>query len=144
MVEIESNVPVSGRSKYDKYIKTMLDMKDGESFVVHDYKIVDAVRGFGWRKGYNITFRTIAKEKYRIWKSSTNNNLEEDFNKEIKLSPFIKDSAKKLSNQELLVLFLHYQRVIDNINLTTFSDCLWFFAIKEEKNKRELEITDES
>jgi hypothetical protein len=46
----------------------MIDMKKGESFVVNNYKIVDAVRSYAWRKGYKITFRTIAKEQFRIWK----------------------------------------------------------------------------
>ncbi len=68
MIKIEKNIPVSHQSKYDEYIQTMIDMKSGESFIVNDYKIVDAVRGFGWRKGHKVSFRTIAKEKYRIWK----------------------------------------------------------------------------
>ena len=136
--EIESNVPVSSRSKYDKYIKMMLDMKQGESFLVYDFRIVDAIRGFGWRKGLKITFRTIAKEKYRIWKSTPTNKSTKDVNTELKFSPFIKPYTKNLSDQELKVLFLHYQKVIDDINLTTFNDCVWFFAIKEEINKRKI------
>tara|TARA_X000001382_G_scaffold58827_1_gene40429 strand:+ start:433 stop:642 length:210 start_codon:yes stop_codon:yes gene_type:complete len=68
MIEIEKNIPISHQSKYDKYIQAMIDMKSGESFVVNDYKIVDAVRGFAWRKEYKIKYRTIAREKYRIWK----------------------------------------------------------------------------
>jgi|TARA_R110000824_G_C15005012_1_gene656667 hypothetical protein len=68
MIEIEKNIPISKQSKYDKYIQAMVNMKEGESFTVNDYRIVDAVRNYGWRKGLKITFRTIAKEKYRIWK----------------------------------------------------------------------------
>jgi len=68
MIEIEKNIPISHQSKYDKYIQAMINMGKGESFVVNDYKIVDAVRGFGWRKGHKVKFRTIAKDKYRIWK----------------------------------------------------------------------------
>ena len=50
----------------------MVNMKSGESFVVNDYKIVDAVRSYAWRKKHKITFRTIKKfgqkKEYRIWK----------------------------------------------------------------------------
>ncbi len=72
MIEIEKDIPISHRSKYDEYIKAMVNMKSGESFVVNDYKIVDAVRSYAWRKKHKITFRTIKKfgqkKEYRIWK----------------------------------------------------------------------------
>ena len=68
MIEIEQDIPISNQSKHDKHIQAMINMKKGESFVVNNYKIVDAVRSYAWRKGYKITFRTIAKEQYRIWK----------------------------------------------------------------------------
>ena len=68
MIEIEKNIPISHQSKYDEYIKAIINMRSGESFVVNDYKIVDAVRGFAWRKGHKVKFRTIAKEQFRIWK----------------------------------------------------------------------------
>jgi len=72
MIEIEKDIPISHQSKYDEYIKAMIDMKSGESFLTDSYKIVDAVRGYAWRKGHKITFRTIKKfgqkKEYRIWK----------------------------------------------------------------------------
>tara|TARA_R110001599_G_scaffold252017_1_gene452101 strand:+ start:16 stop:225 length:210 start_codon:yes stop_codon:yes gene_type:complete len=68
MIEIEKNIPISHQSKYDKYIQAMINMNPGESFLTDSYKIVDAVRGYAWRKGYKVKFRTIAREKYRIWK----------------------------------------------------------------------------
>tara|TARA_R110002020_G_scaffold380159_1_gene591353 strand:- start:259 stop:468 length:210 start_codon:yes stop_codon:yes gene_type:complete len=68
MIEIDKNIRITHQSKYDKYIQAMIDMKKGESFMVNNYKIVDAVRGYAWRKGYKVSFRTIAKEQFRIWK----------------------------------------------------------------------------
>ena len=67
-IEIEKDIPISSQSKYDKYIQAMIDMKKGESFVVHNYKTLDAVRGYAHRKGYKVSFRTIAREQFRIWK----------------------------------------------------------------------------
>ena len=56
----------------------MVNMRKNESFVVDGYKIVDAVRGYAWKKGHKISFREIEKSydknrrvdniKYRIWK----------------------------------------------------------------------------
>jgi|TARA_X000001382_G_scaffold31179_1_gene20133 sulfur relay (sulfurtransferase) DsrC/TusE family protein len=68
MIKIEKDVHLSARSKYDEYIQAMINMKKGESFVVNEYKIVDAVRHYAWQKGIKVSFRTIAKEKFRIWK----------------------------------------------------------------------------
>jgi len=68
MIKIEKNVHLSARSKYDEYIQAMINMEKGESFMVNDYKIVDAVRGYAWRKGFKVSFRTVSREKYRIWK----------------------------------------------------------------------------
>ena len=51
----------------------------------------------------------------------------------------IQKYVKKLTDKDLLVLFLHYQRIIDNINLCTLNDSIWFFVLKEEKIKRKLE-----
>jgi hypothetical protein len=68
MVKIEKDVNLSVRSKYDEYIQAMINMEKGESFMVNDYKIVDAVRSYAWRKGFKVSFRTVAREKYRIWK----------------------------------------------------------------------------
>tara|TARA_R110002050_G_scaffold286054_1_gene436011 strand:+ start:294 stop:503 length:210 start_codon:yes stop_codon:yes gene_type:complete len=68
MIEIEKNIPISKQSKYDKYIQAMVNMKEGESFTVNDYQIIDCLRHFAWKNKYKVAFRTIAKEKYRIWK----------------------------------------------------------------------------
>ena len=78
MIKIEKDIPVEGRSKYKTYIQAMVNMRKNESFVVDGYKIVDAVRGYAWRKGHKIAFREIEKSydkdrrvdniKYRIWK----------------------------------------------------------------------------
>tara|TARA_R110000765_G_scaffold353993_1_gene444053 strand:+ start:946 stop:1158 length:213 start_codon:yes stop_codon:yes gene_type:complete len=51
----------------------------------------------------------------------------------------IQKYVKKLPDKDLLVLFLHYQKIIDNINLCTLNDSIWFFVLKEEKIKRKLE-----
>ena len=49
----------------------------------------------------------------------------------------IKKYVKDLSNNDVLVLFLHYQRVIDDKNLNTLNDSVWFFVLKDEKHRRE-------
>tara|TARA_R110002020_G_scaffold380159_1_gene591352 strand:- start:71 stop:271 length:201 start_codon:yes stop_codon:yes gene_type:complete len=51
----------------------------------------------------------------------------------------IQKYVKKLSDKDLLVLFLHYQRIIDDIDLTTLCDCVWFFVLKDQKFKRKLD-----
>tara|TARA_X000001382_G_scaffold58827_1_gene40430 strand:+ start:630 stop:824 length:195 start_codon:yes stop_codon:yes gene_type:complete len=48
----------------------------------------------------------------------------------------IKKYVKDLSNNDVLVLFLHYQRVIDDVKLNTLNDCVWFFVLKDEKHRR--------
>jgi len=48
----------------------------------------------------------------------------------------IQKYVKNLSDQNLLVLFLHYQRIIDDIHLTTLNDWVWFFVLKAEKQRR--------
>tara|TARA_R100000742_G_C4205714_1_gene33519 strand:- start:352 stop:543 length:192 start_codon:yes stop_codon:yes gene_type:complete len=50
----------------------------------------------------------------------------------------IQKYVKNLSDQNLLVLFLHYQRIIDDVNLTTLNDSVWFFVLKAEKHERKL------
>ena len=50
----------------------------------------------------------------------------------------IQKYVKNLSNQDLLVLFLHYQRIIDDVNLNTLNDSVWFFVLKAEKHERKL------
>jgi len=78
MIKIDKDVPMTRQSKYGEYIKAMINMGKDESFVVNDYKIVDAVRGYAWKKGYKVSFREVEKSylkdrrlgevKYRIWK----------------------------------------------------------------------------
>ena len=51
----------------------------------------------------------------------------------------IQKYVKKLSDKDLLFLFLHYQKIIDDIYLTTLSDSVWFFVLKDEKVKRKLD-----
>ena len=79
MITIEKDIPIKHRSKYHKYIQAMIDMKKDESFVVNDYKIIDALRNYAWRKRlFNVAFREIKKVYhknrrlkevvYRIWK----------------------------------------------------------------------------
>lgn len=51
----------------------------------------------------------------------------------------IQKYVKKLPDKDLLFLFLHYQRIIDDIHLTTLNDCVFFFCLKDEKIKRKLE-----
>ena len=61
MIKIEKNIPIEGRGKYKEYIQAMVNMRKNESFVVDGYKIVDALRGYAWRKGHKISFREIKK-----------------------------------------------------------------------------------
>tara|TARA_R100001509_G_scaffold30468_1_gene16299 strand:- start:1067 stop:1291 length:225 start_codon:yes stop_codon:yes gene_type:complete len=66
---IEKDVKDTGRtSKYQEYIDTVTDMGIGDSFVVDDFQIVDALRHYAWRQGYKVTYRTLDKDKYRVWK----------------------------------------------------------------------------
>lgn len=48
----------------------------------------------------------------------------------------IKKYVKELSNNDLFVLFLHYQRIIDDKDLNTLNDSVWFFVLKDEKHRR--------
>jgi len=50
----------------------------------------------------------------------------------------IQKYVKNLSDQDLLVLFLHYQRIIDDVDLNTLNDSVWFFVLKAEKHERKL------
>ena len=79
MIKIEKDKPIIGKGKYKEYIETMLSMKKDDSFLTNDYKVVDAVRGYGWRKGvFNVAFREVEKVYhrnrrlkeviYRVWK----------------------------------------------------------------------------
>jgi hypothetical protein len=73
-IVIDTNIPaptsVTGRPwKYKEYVDAFMNMKHGDSFVVNDYNIVDSVRKYAWRKGIPCRFRTLAREKYRIWKT---------------------------------------------------------------------------
>ena len=53
----------------------------------------------------------------------------------------IQKYVKNLLDQDLLVLFLHYQRIIDDVKLSTLNDCIWFFVLKAEKHERKLDET---
>tara|TARA_R100001015_G_C4631106_1_gene193355 strand:+ start:2669 stop:2893 length:225 start_codon:yes stop_codon:yes gene_type:complete len=66
---IEKDVKDTGRtSKYQQYIDTVTDMEIGDSFVVDDFQIVDALRHYAWRQGCKVTYRTLNNHKYRVWK----------------------------------------------------------------------------
>jgi hypothetical protein len=72
MIEIESNIRITKQSEYHEYIDAMISMNKGDSFLVDNYKIVDAVRAYAHNKGFKVTYRTIhetgKKKKFRIWK----------------------------------------------------------------------------
>ena len=52
----------------------------------------------------------------------------------------IQKYVKKLLDKDLLVLFLHYQRITNDVSLSTLNnDWVWFSVLKEEKHKRKLE-----
>jgi hypothetical protein len=73
-MKIEKDIPITraGRPrKYQKYIDVFNSMGLNESFVVHDYKIVDSIKYYAWKRHIKMSFRTIAREKYRIWKFKT-------------------------------------------------------------------------
>lgn len=74
MIKIENNIPLPDKGgrpwKYKEYVDAFVSMKEGESFVVYDYNIVDSVRRYAWKKKIPCKFRTVAREKYRIWKIS--------------------------------------------------------------------------
>ena len=53
----------------------------------------------------------------------------------------IQKYVKNLLDQDLLVLFLHYQRITDDVKLSTLNDCIWFFVLKAEKHERKLSQT---
>jgi hypothetical protein len=40
------------------------------------------------------------------------------------------------SNDTLNTLFLHYQSVIDNVDIASLNDSVWFFVLKTEIEKR--------
>ena len=71
-MKIEKDIPITraGRPrKYQKYIDVFNSMGLNESFVVNDYKIVDSIRYYAWKRGIKMSFRTIAKEQFRVWKT---------------------------------------------------------------------------
>tara|TARA_R110000787_G_scaffold268852_1_gene375453 strand:- start:1768 stop:1992 length:225 start_codon:yes stop_codon:yes gene_type:complete len=72
MIEIESNIKITKQSEYHEYIDAMISMKKGDSFLVDNYKIVDAVRAYAHNKGFKVTYRTIhetgKQKQFRIWK----------------------------------------------------------------------------
>jgi hypothetical protein len=52
----------------------------------------------------------------------------------------IQKYAKSLKNKDLKFLFLHYRKIIDNINLNTLSNCQWFFVLKAELIDRNIDV----
>tara|TARA_R100001082_G_C4344706_1_gene151775 strand:- start:462 stop:686 length:225 start_codon:yes stop_codon:yes gene_type:complete len=71
MVKIEKGIKIEsmGRPwKYKEYVDAFMTMDVGDSFVVNDYKIVNTIRKYAWKQKVPCRFRTIAKEKYRVWK----------------------------------------------------------------------------
>ena len=47
----------------------------------------------------------------------------------------IQKYAKSLKNKDLKFLFLHYRKIIDNINLSTLSNSYWFFESRADRPK---------
>ncbi len=73
-IKIDNNIPVPGRQggrpwKYKEYVDAFISMKEGESFVVYDYNVVDSVRKYAWKNSVPCRYRTLARDKYRIWKA---------------------------------------------------------------------------
>jgi hypothetical protein len=72
MIEIENNVPIRGNSKYSKYYDVLYKLKSGQSFLVDDYYIVDAVRRRAWEEKIKVSFRQVKETgkplQYRIWR----------------------------------------------------------------------------
>ena len=71
MIEIEDNLPVRGTSKYSKYYDVLYKLESGQSFLVDDYYIVDAVRHRAWEEKIPLSFRQVKETgkplQYRIW-----------------------------------------------------------------------------
>ena len=72
MIEIEDNLPVRGTSKYSKYYDVLYKLESGQSFLVDDYYIVDAVRHRAWEEKIPLSFRQVKETgkplQYRIWR----------------------------------------------------------------------------
>ena len=72
MIKIEKNKQIekSGRKrKYKEFIDAYDSLGYEESFVVNDFKIVDSIRNYAWKKKSPCTYRTIDKNTYRIYKA---------------------------------------------------------------------------
>jgi len=75
MIKVEKDIPITraGRPrKYKKHIDVFNSMGLNESFVVNgknSYRIVDSIRYYAWKRGIKMSFRTIAKEQFRVWKT---------------------------------------------------------------------------
>ena len=71
-VVIEDNIPIKRRGKYSEYYDILDKMKSGQSFLIDDYYVVDALRHYAWEKKIPLSFRQqkIAGEplQYRIWR----------------------------------------------------------------------------
>ena len=71
MIKIEKNVPrenVGRKRKYKEFIDAYDSLGYEESFVVNDWKIVDSIRAYAWKKKAPCSYRTIDKNTFRIYK----------------------------------------------------------------------------
>ena len=72
VIKIEDNVPIKRNSKYSEYFDILYKMKSGQSFLVDDYKVVDAVRHRAWEEKIPLSFRQVKEIgkplQYRIWR----------------------------------------------------------------------------
>ena len=48
--------------------------------------------------------------------------------------------VKRLDDEELKNLFIHYRKVIDNFNLNTLNCSVWFFCLKAELKNRNIDV----
>tara|TARA_R100000329_G_scaffold101244_1_gene83487 strand:- start:2198 stop:2455 length:258 start_codon:yes stop_codon:yes gene_type:complete len=71
MVEIEEGIKIKSSSKYQEYYSALESMKHGQSFLVDNIIIVDAVRSYGHKNSIGVKYRRAGKKsnsKYRIWR----------------------------------------------------------------------------
>lgn len=75
VIKIEDNIPMGNRGrrpKYSEYYDILYKLESGQSFLVDDIYVVEAVRYKAWEEKISVSYRTIKepglKAKYRIWK----------------------------------------------------------------------------
>ena len=75
MIEIENNVPMNNRGrkpKYSEYYDVLYKLKSGQSFLVDDIYVVEAVRYKAWEEKIPVSYRSIKETgkpvQYRIWR----------------------------------------------------------------------------